>query len=182
MKQGSPPKHLDVAAFALSGGAIAGQNPLSAYPRLVLETQGLGVDHALNWSARGEVRNEAGGAGQVWLHLKVEVSLPLTCQRCLTPADIPIVFDRSYRFVGSEEEAEAQDAEAQEDVLVLGAEFSLPELIEDEVLMALPLIARHDSCPVPVKLAVADPGFDAALDQKRKPFSVLAQLKKGAAD
>jgi uncharacterized protein len=32
--------------------------------------------------------------------------------------------------------------------------------VEDELLMALPYIPRHESCPVQVKMEVADPGFE----------------------
>lgn len=177
MKQETAPNHLDVKAFAQSTGALAGQELLSKYERLMLETQGLGAENRLAWSARGELRTDAAGAEQVWLHLTVEARLPLTCQRCMRPADITVAVNRAFRFVGSEGVAEAQDAEAEEDVLALSDQFSLTELIEDEVLMALPLVPRHDSCPVEVKLAVVDPGFEAALLEQRQPFSVLAQLK-----
>jgi uncharacterized protein len=95
------------------------------------------------------------------------------------PVDIEVAVNRSFRFVGSEEEAEAQDEEAEEDVLALSPDFNLAALIEDEVLLALPVVPRHEACPVEVKLAVADPGFDAALAEKRNPFAVLAKLQGG---
>lgn len=177
MKKETTAPQLDLKAFAQSAGHIEGHDLLSNYERLLDETQGQGADRLLNWSARGELRNEA-GVEQIWLHLSADVSLPLTCQRCLAPADIEVTIDRSFRFVDSEELAEEQDEEAQEDVLAISREFKLAELIEDEVLMAMPLVPRHESCPGDVKLAVADPGFDTASTQKRNPFEVLAKLKK----
>ncbi len=182
MKKESPPHHLDVKAFAQAATALAGQNPLSEYERLIHETKGFGADNKLSWSARGELRTDATGAAQVWLHLKVEVKLPLLCQRCMTPVEIAVFGTRSFRFVATEEEADAEDADSEEDVLALKADFSLADLIEDEVLMDLPLIALHEVCPVAVKLATADPGFEEAALQKRQPFSVLAQLKKDKSD
>jgi len=182
MKQESPPKHLDVNAFARAATAIAGQDLLSGYDRLLHETQRLGAESRLNWSARGELRTDAAGAEQIWLHLIVDVSLPLICQRCLTPAQTAVAVNRSFRFVSSEEAAAAQDADSEEDVLALSADFSLKELIEDEVLMDLPLIPKHEVCPVAVKLAAVDPGFETAGSEKRQPFSVLAQLKKDRPD
>jgi len=170
---------MDVKAFAQSASEIAGHNLLSKYERLMQETQGLGSDRLLNWSARGEFRTDEAGAGQVWLHLTVDVSLPLTCQRCLGPVDIAVLVNQSFRFVDSEEAAEAQDEEAEEDVLVLSQDFNLADLIEDEVLMALPVVPRHEECPVDVKLAAVDPGFDAASSEKRNPFAVLAKLQSG---
>jgi uncharacterized protein len=182
MKQDFLNKHLDVRAFAQSSGTLVDENLLAGYGRLMQETQGLGAENPLEWSARGESRFDSAGAEQIWLHLKVDALVPLTCQRCLLPADMAISINQSYRFVDSEELAEVQDAQAEEDVLALSADFSLTDLIEDEVLMALPLIPLHDSCPVPVKLAAVDPGFDAAFELKRQPFAVLAKLKAGKSD
>ena len=179
MKQESAPIHLDVKAFAQAASAIAGHDLLSKYARLLEETKGQGADRTINWSARGEFRTDEAGAEQVWLHLTVDASLPLICQRCLSPADIAVVVNQSFRFVGSEDAAAAQDEEAEEDVLVLSHDFSLADLIEDEVLMALPLIPRHETCPGVVKLSAADPAFEAAAAEKRNPFAVLAKLQPG---
>jgi len=182
MKQDFLNKHLDVRVFAQSSGSIAGANQLAVFGRLMQETQGLGAEDPLKWSARGESRLDSAGAEQIWLHLKIDALVPLTCQRCLLPADVAIAIHQSYRFVDSEELAEQQDALAEEDVLALSPDFSLTTLIEDEVLMALPLIPLHELCPVPVKLEAVDPEFDSALTQKRQPFAVLAGLKTGKPD
>ena len=141
------------------------------------ETQGLGADLMLNWSALGEVRTDEAGAEQVWLHITADVSLPLTCQRCLGPVEITVEVKQSFRFVGTEEAAEAQDEESEEDVLALSQDFNLSDLIEDEVLMALPVVPRHEECPVALKLEVEDAGFEAASTEKRNPFAVLAKLQ-----
>jgi uncharacterized protein len=179
MKTESPPTHLDVKAFAQAASKIAGHDVLLKYERLMQETEALGGDRILNWAAQGEVRIDEAGSEQVWLHLTVDTSLPLTCQRCLGPVDIAVTVNQSFRFVGSEEAAEAQDEDAEEDVLALSQDFKLSDLIEDEILMALPVVPRHEVCPVEVKLAVVDPGFDAASAEKRNPFAVLAKLQGG---
>lgn len=182
MKHESLPIHIDVKALAQTQSVLSGHDLLSKYERLMDESHGLGADRLLNWQARGELRGDEAGAQQVWLHLTLDLSLPLTCQRCLTPVDIAVAVNRSFRFVDSEEAAQEQDPEAQEDVLVISSEFKLLDLIEDEVLMALPVVARHDTCPVEVRLAVADPGFEAAGAEQRNPFAVLADWKKSQPD
>lgn len=179
MKQESPPTHLDVKAFAHAASDIAGHDLLSKYERLMLETQGHGADLPLNWSARGELRADEAGVDQVWLHLTAAVCLPMTCQRCLTPVNMEVAVQQSFRFVGSEEAAEEQDEEAEEDVLALSKDFNLADLIEDEILMALPVVPRHEACPVELKLTVEDPGFEEASAEKRNPFAVLAKLQGG---
>jgi uncharacterized protein len=55
--------------------------------------------------------------------------------------------------------------------------FDLVELVEDELLMQLPLAPRHEVCPTPVKLAVSDEQFDRASAERENPFAVLGKLK-----
>jgi uncharacterized protein len=55
-------------------------------------------------------------------------------------------------------------------------------LIEDELLMALPLVPRHEACPAGLKMAVADPNFDAQEPEKAHPFAALAKLRRGSPD
>lgn len=178
MREQTPPKKLDIAPFAAAATTLSGHNLLLNYERLMHETQGLGGENALKWSARGELKPDPTGQAQAWLHLGVEVVLPLTCQRCLGPVDVLVQMDRSFRFVATEAQAELEDDESLEDVLVQSQDFDLADLIEDEVLMDLPVVPRHDHCPVALKLSVADAAFEAEAP-KPNPFAVLAGLKVG---
>jgi uncharacterized protein len=168
---------LDVKSFAQSAREISGHDSLSNYERLLVETHGVGADRLLNWSAQGEIKGDEAGSDQIWLHVQADVILPLTCQRCLAPVDSVVSVSRSFRFVSSEEEAEQQDDDCEEDVLALTSEFKLSELIEDEILMELPLVPRHDECPSDVVMAAEDANFEAASAEKRNPFAVLAKLQ-----
>jgi uncharacterized protein len=170
---------LDVKTFAKAAGNLSGHDLLSKYKRLFEEARGEGGDRTVAWQARGEQKIGASGFQQIWLHLQARVVLPLTCQRCLGPADVEVAVDRSFRFVETEEQAEAEDEDAEEDVLALSRNFNLPELIEDELLMALPVVPRHEVCPTEVKLAVQDPDFEAETGAKPNPFAALAKLKAG---
>ena len=155
---------------------------MSAYGRLMQETQGLGGDRLMTWAVRGEMPAEATGAGQIWMHLTADVTLSLVCQRCLGPVDVTVSIDRSFRFVETEAQAELEDETSEEDVLALSSEFSLADLLEDEVLMELPAVPRHEECPVAVTLEVSDPGFELASAEKVNPFAVLAKMQNGKAD
>jgi uncharacterized protein len=168
---------MDVRAFAQANAQLSQQDLLSSYERLMSETGGLGADYPVKWTARGEWRELPGGQAQAWLHLTAHATLPLTCQRCLGPADMALAVDRSFRFVVDEAEAEVQDEEADEDVLVLSQDFNLHELIEDEFLMELPLVPRHEVCPTEVKLQAVDPDFEAASAEKPNPFAALESLR-----
>ncbi len=179
MSQEFVASRLDVKAFAQAAAVLSGQDPLSKYERLMEETSGLGADRMLEWQARGELRQDASGHAEVWLHLSAGASLPLVCQRCLGPADIPVSVDRSFRFVATEAQAQAEDDKSEEDVLTLSRDFNLNDLVEDELLMELPVVPRHAACPTEVKLAAQDPDFEASSGEKTNPFAVLAGLKGG---
>ncbi len=170
---------LDVKAFAEAAGELSGVSRLGDHERLLVETEGRGADLTLAWSVRGELRDPRHVQPDVWLHLQAQGVLPLTCQRCLAPVDVPVAIDRSFRFVADEATAEAQDDASEEDLLVTSRAFDLPGLIEDEFLMEMPLVPLHETCPQPVKLSVSDPDFEAESPQEN-PFAVLGRLKGGA--
>ncbi len=178
MKTEYDPRNLPVLVFAKAGAQLHADERLLRFTRLLEETQGLGAEAPLRYEATGSLRSDAAGMDEVWLHLKAEAVLPLTCQRCLGPVDAEVAFDREFRFVATEELAAVEDEESEEDVLVLSRNFDLAELVEDELLMALPVSPKHDVCPQPVKLQAADADFVDAPDVKPNPFAVLEQLKK----
>ena len=172
------PERLDVKAFAQAGGHLSGHDTLLKYKRLAEEAQGLHPDLRVDWMVDGEVRATHGIAGQVWLRLKASATVPMICQRCLHPVDVPLAVDREFRFVADEATAEALDEGSEEDLLALSREFNLRELIEDELLMELPVVPRHDECPEDVKLASSDEDFEEAGADKPNPFAALAGLRK----
>lgn len=172
------PQRLDVQAFAEEGAQLQGSARLADMPRLLAEVEGRGPDLAVRWRARGELLDPHHVQPQVWLHLEADTVLPLTCQRCLLPVDTPVSFERAFRFVADESTAEAEDELAEEDVLALSRAFDLPGLVEDELLLELPLVPRHEVCPEPVKMRAADPDFEAE-PERPNPFAVLGQLKGG---
>jgi uncharacterized protein len=62
---------------------------------------------------------------------------------------LEVQVDRPFRFVSSEQAAEAEDDQAEEDLLVATPSFDALTLIEDELILALPLVPRHDDCLPP---------------------------------
>ena len=177
MMEHKHPPYLDVKHAAQASLHQEGVETLSNYERLMAESKGLGGDNALNWTATAELRPDPAGQPAPWLTLTVQTTLPQICQRCLEAVDVPVQVAGEFRFVESEAVAEQQDDDCEEDLLVTSREFDLAALIEDEVLLALPLVPRHEVCPVRVKMAAADKDFDAPAE-KPNPFAVLAQLKK----
>lgn len=177
MKTDFAADRLDVPAFALAAATLEGRDALRLFPRLMEEIADEQSAHTVDWVAVGEEIQHVGRPAQEWLHLKVDAVLPLTCQRCLGPVDVPMEIERSFRFVESEEAAVAEDDTVEEDLLVTQRDFKLRELVEDELLMALPAVPQHDVCPVEVRMSVQDPDFEEAEVEKPNPFAALATLK-----
>lgn len=171
------PPHLDVKHAAQDNLHLEGVDVLSNYHRLMQESKGLGGENALNWIALVELRPDPSGQPAPWLRLTFAATLPQVCQRCMGPVAVPVQVAREFRFVESEVLAEQQDDDCEEDLLVTSRDFDLAALVEDEVLLALPLVPRHEVCPVSVKMTLTDNDFEAPAD-KPNPFAVLAQLKK----
>lgn len=173
------PHRLDVRRFAEEGGELQATEELRRFTRLAEETTGADPALPVHWHARGEMHNPQHVEPEIWLQLQADAILPLVCQRCLQPVDVPVAIDRSFRFVADEATAAAQDDASDEDLLALSRSFDLLELVEDEILMDLPVVPRHEACPEPVKMSAADPGFDEAGAEKENPFAVLGRLKTG---
>lgn len=171
------PHRLDVRRFAEAAAVLEATDRLPGYRRLLAETQGENVEGEVHWQARGELLNPQHHHPQVWLHLRAQATLPLVCQRCLLPVDVPLAVDRSFRFVADEATAAAEDDQSEEDLLALSRSFDLLELVEDELLMEVPVAPRHEVCPEPVKMSAADPGFEEASTPREHPFAVLGRLK-----
>jgi uncharacterized protein len=172
------PLRLHVAAFAQAAASFSGSEPLSRFDRLMDEAGGQGGQTVVSYGLEGSMRPDPAGHEEPWLHLSASTTLTQVCQRCLSGVSVDLQFERDFRFVATEALAEIEDEESDEDVLVLSKAFNLLDLIEDELLMALPAVPKHDICPTPVKLEVRDPGFVAEQAVRVNPFAVLQALKK----
>ena len=69
---------------------------------------------------------------------------------------VPLHAERRIFFVDGEDAAAALDAESEDDVLALTPALDLAELVEDELLLALPLVPRHEQCPEPLPRAFVE--------------------------
>lgn len=171
------PRHLDVRVFAQAQGQLSGPSPFEGFARLMDEAGAAGAGRQVDWVAQGEQPVDVSGASQTWLHLRAHATVPLTCQRCLEPVAIELNVERSFRFVATEAQAEQEDELSEEDVLVWSRDFDLLGLVEDELLMELPLVPRHDRCPGEVRLEAQDDAFEEASRERPQPFAALARLK-----
>lgn len=168
---------LNITAFAKAGSQLSGQERLAGFERLREETEASPEGVQVQFSATGSVKPDAAGVDESWLHLSGRTTLTLTCQRCLGAVAVEIDFARDFRFVATEALAEIEDEESEEDVLVASRTFNVLELVEDELLMAIPAVPKHEACPQAVKLEAVDPDFEGEAEEKPNPFAVLQKLK-----
>ena len=175
-------RRLSVQALAQEGKPLAEATLLQNLERIAPETQALSADSTVQWQAHAELRPGSAGEEDIWLHLQAETAVPLVCQRCMGAVEVPLNVDQWYRFVASEEIAMEQDDDAEEDLLVLEPQFDLLALLEDELLMALPLVPMHETCPVAPVLSAGDEALLEVAPAKPNPFAVLSGLKKKTAD
>jgi uncharacterized protein len=174
MRRVHEPRRLDAAAFAADAGDLALSQPVSAFLRLADSVPEGVPDESVQWSAHGVLRRPGALEPEVWLNLQVRTRVWMTCQRCLQPVAVAVEFDRQFRFVRGEDEAARLDAESEDDVLELQHALDLPALVEDELLLSLPLVPRHERCPEPLAAPKAG-GLD---DPRRNAFAALAGLKR----
>ena len=174
-------------AFAQHREALVETTPLHDLHRLTQEahkTHEVQPESVVKWRALGELREHTDAEADVWLHLEANASIALTCQRCMQAVVMPLEVDQWYRFVATEDIAMAQDDASEEDLLVMEPQFDLLALLEDELLMALPLVPMHEQCPESAsKASQSVTQSTATMDEykpaeKPNPFAVLAQLKK----
>jgi uncharacterized protein len=173
------PRHLDVRRFAADGAELSGEWALRDLARLVdsaAADRPPSSSDRVAWQARGELTG--GIEPQIWLHLKARTRLALQCQRCLAPLDVDVEASRRFRFVAGEATAAELDAESEDDVLALTRDLDVQQLVEDELLLALPIVPMHAECPEP--LTRPAPGIER--ESAPNPFAVLAALRREPPD
>jgi uncharacterized protein len=172
--QRSPdPRALDVRAFCRHEGRLEGGWPLATMARLAAGFSAAS-DGVAAWSAEGRLVAVTGGDAEIWLALRARAEVPLQCQRCLQTMTQLLEVDRRFRFVRTEDEAAGLDEESEDDVLVLPARLDLHELLEDELILTVPIVPLHEVCPEPLAMPEAD---EVDADERPNPFAALAALK-----
>lgn len=158
--------------FARRGEVRGGSIPIAKLPRVA--EMALDQDAVFTWQARGEVGSEGEGLSgrRGWfLSLTVSGALALRCERCLESIRVPVEIEARFLMVPSDQPLPDEELEEDRfDAISVGEELNLAELIEDEMLLSLPVSPRHASCALPGPAENSD---------RKSPFAVLAQLKRG---
>lgn len=150
--------------FAFEARRLAGEVPVDCMRRLA---DALADDEGdLAWEVRGDRDDE----GKPYLMVAVSGELHLKCQRCLAALNFKLSVRSHLQLVapGQSWPDESLEDDRSDPVEALEEQPLLP-LLEDEVLLALPIAPRHEFCALP--------GYDQD-SIAASPFAALALLKK----
>lgn len=131
-----------------------------------------------------ELRGLTNRAGFPALALKIHGHATMPCQRCLEPCSLEISVDCELELRASREEIETTDDDV--DRTLASKSMSVAALIEDEAMLVLPMIARHqdwDPGCLPVEATVGSLGAGSLgptnpnLSNPSSPFASLGRRK-----
>lgn len=131
----------DGLELAASGAALRGTLSPGDFPRLSDKL----ASHAgrIDYAVQG-LHDQKGRPG---LRVNVRGSLQLKCQRCLEALEFALDVDEVLVLAASRAELDAGPFGADEpDYVLAGGEMPVRDLIEDELILAVPYAPRHESC------------------------------------
>lgn len=168
MSDHSLPKTVDPLKYADQNKILEGSISVALMPRL--------LEIVANPSGEVQVFLEFDRDEQRLRVLKGSLSTTLTlgCERCLEPVTKTIESQFQLGIVVSDEKAKNLPG-YYEPLLVESESIVLLDIVEEELILSLPMFAYHDAC----KLEHSnDDGDDAQQGgEKPNPFSVLSELK-----
>ncbi len=159
---------IDGFEFASAGATQQGALPLSEFPRL----------RDLLATDAGEVAYEVKGLrderGRPSLRLSVKATVQLRCQRCLEPMRVDVDEDELLVLAATQAEIDADPTDAEAPDRVLGGKaMPLRDLVEDQLILALPYAPRHERC------AAGAEKEEAQQQDKVLPFAALKAMMRG---
>lgn len=131
------------------------------------------------WQIDGEqLLSDVYPHGRHLLHFYIEADPVVVCQRCMKPFRYSLTVESTVEVVRSERQFE-EVSDSGEVVLddyekvLANPDLDILELIEDELILALPFMPRHEDCDE--GQALLD---EYATPEEESPFAVLKKLKK----
>ncbi len=124
-----------------------------------------------------DVEFSRGVRGRPQFQLTVRATLLAECQRCLGGVSYSINSEKTMLVLNDEaalENAYKEFGEEFEFVLVKEEKLILMPIIEDELLLSLPIMFKHDDCQMAIK-SIDD---EEELEERVNPFAMLSQFKE----
>lgn len=112
------------------------------------------------------IAGAANALGKPALRLRAHGELHIACQRCLETLPLPVAIEIELEIASSREVLERADDDVER--VVAGSDTDAVALVEDELILALPMVPMHETCRYPA-------GAEGA---KASPFAVLRSWRK----
>ena len=134
MSQAEVIDSLHFARTALELRGMLGMEKLPRLAKMQCSTEGLEY----------HLRGGRASNGKRCLRFSIRGSMQLLCQRCLDPLPVPIAIDAELQL--AENLREILEAEDEIDRVLVSRRMDVGQLVEDEVILALPMVPRHETC------------------------------------
>lgn len=167
---GGWPSSIDPVQLAEKGAYLTGELPLTAMPRLLQACPR--SSGSVNIDLRFE-RNQPNGLR--FMYGTVHAIVRTTCQRCLQDMALEVHTEPRLILLRPDER---EDLERDGETLVVGRPVLLSALVEDELLLALPMTPMHEAPACPGKGKADKPATGRRPTRRPSPFSVLSRLKR----
>ncbi len=145
---------------------------------------GLSTEGEIASDRLARVRDAGATAGNAWfrvtgqhsaigkpaLGVEVRCSMTMECQRCLEPVALEI--DEAVELELCEDQREIDAADDDVDRVLASPALHVTDLVEDEILLAMPMVARHTACEPPADAA------SAVGEDESGPWAALARLRQ----
>ncbi|MXS84759.1 DUF177 domain-containing protein [Nitrosomonas sp. HPC101] len=159
---------IDTLDFVCNRGSLQGNIPLVGLERLrsyLADTAG-----ELTYLISGQLDRHS----RPMLKISVNGNVNLSCQRCLKKMEYGLDLETELLLARNEDELSRYDEDIFVDAIYASSELSIQLLIEDEVILGLPISPRHQNvqCHVSTKAEIHTTAT------KEHPFTVLASLKR----
>ena len=161
-------KPLDVDRLSRGAAALDFDLALRQLPRLSSRAELIGG------SVRGRVRFGR-ESGHAVADVSLEGAAQLQCQRCMRPMEQPLSARVRVALLAAETEAGAVP-EALEPVLAPDGRISIAELIEEEVLLSLPIVPMHAAGEPCAPLDALEAASEPVAASTQRPFAQLDEL------
>jgi uncharacterized protein len=176
------PERIDAVKMFARMGSITADLPLARLQRFSEQLSG----DALTRAIAVDLQFGRDEEGRRLLSAKLDGRVPVACQRCLQGMELELHSELSLLVFDTEEELEKLPTGregSREGVVMTEDGLDVVALIEDELLLSLPMIPMHDdpSCNR-VLNQLTDGGGAASNESRPNPFAVLASLKTAKAD
>jgi len=159
----------------------AGFLEITVLPRLAEEASSINPGDGFHWKMETHFADSPGSEPLQTLKLALKGCIHLICQTCLQDFGLNLAQESQFVMVATEAEADAFPMEDdQQEPLVASQHFDLLDLIEDEVLLSLPLIPKHpEGVCQPHASSFGEVGREADPSEKHQnPFNILKNMKK----